>query len=613
MIWKITFASTILVSITFVALWFQRKRSAELRRATCIVGVVACLVSVALSLVPENLVPAVPSPIESRLPVIAAFSSPVREVQSMAMPVESVPLRQVPALPAWRTVYLAGIAAMVAFWFLGWVGCFRLLRCGRGSAEVQGRTPIRTVLVPNLAVPLCVGWPLQMIALPPEAQHWSPETLDPILRHEEAHLARRDHVWMHVTHFLRAIQWFNPLVWLLSRRIRIESERLADDRVLASGVRPSAYAAVLLDFRPRRLRQPALFRIQPLLINGGLTERLESILSSGTKRDPMKHTHKLLLGAVAAATLVVTSAFTFGVKQRNPDPGATASEGRPAQLPYPQFTVSRKVQVLQIAMRAGSRDLVWDISGKPDSTGQAIPHKWLADLNLASPSSGPRYGIAIFRHIIFRVQAQPNDGRPEISFEPPAPIELTLGKGYGEEAGPSQLLKTENGWHYFDAPVAIFTKTAKGEVEAPETYGVGKIPLAITIAITKPLDEGPVGSVPPFSKWTASSYSGTLMGLETGPPDKDNNSKVWSKVSFTRPTMVWYKAHFFTRDGREIPDSLVEGEFFETPVLHHLMRACYYVGVAPEDIGEVRVSTQKTVNVEFAGIPMSPRSDPVNP
>ena len=53
-----------------------------------------------------------------------------------------------------------------------------------------------------------------------------------------------------------ALHWFNPLVWFAAWRLGLERERACDDLVLASGVRPSAYAGHLLEIVTGLLARP---------------------------------------------------------------------------------------------------------------------------------------------------------------------------------------------------------------------------------------------------------------------------------------------------------------------------------------------------------------------
>src|SRR5690606_40163360 len=45
----------------------------------------------------------------------------------------------------------------------------------------------------------------------------------------------------------RAIYWFNPLFWILSRRLRRESEHAADNAALGLGIDRADYAEALLE------------------------------------------------------------------------------------------------------------------------------------------------------------------------------------------------------------------------------------------------------------------------------------------------------------------------------------------------------------------------------
>ena len=83
--------------------------------------------------------------------------------------------------------------------------------------------------------------------LPDAARQWSGEQLRSVLLHELAHIKRRDTIVQLLAQVACALHWFNPLVWFAAWRLHVERERACDDLVLASGVRPSAYAGHLLD------------------------------------------------------------------------------------------------------------------------------------------------------------------------------------------------------------------------------------------------------------------------------------------------------------------------------------------------------------------------------
>lgn len=68
-----------------------------------------------------------------------------------------------------------------------------------------------------------------------------------VVAHELAHIVRRDWLRLVAARIAVAIFWFNPLVWLLSRRARRLCEEAADDLALRGGIDRSAYAALLVD------------------------------------------------------------------------------------------------------------------------------------------------------------------------------------------------------------------------------------------------------------------------------------------------------------------------------------------------------------------------------
>ena len=112
---------------------------------------------------------------------------------------------------------------------LGLVHAVRLLRSARAS------------------VPMTWGWSRPVVLLPVDADTWTAECRTAVLAHELAHVQRRDCAVQAIAQLACAAYWFNPLVWIAARQLRVERERACDDQVLALGTRPSDYATHLLD------------------------------------------------------------------------------------------------------------------------------------------------------------------------------------------------------------------------------------------------------------------------------------------------------------------------------------------------------------------------------
>ncbi len=104
----------------------------------------------------------------------------------------------------------------------------------------------------RITVPVVVGVVRPSILLPLSlASGLAPAHLEAILAHELAHVRRHD-VLVHL--FLRLIEallFFHPAVWYVSRRIRIERERVCDDLAIASGCERSNYVDALLGIAER--------------------------------------------------------------------------------------------------------------------------------------------------------------------------------------------------------------------------------------------------------------------------------------------------------------------------------------------------------------------------
>jgi beta-lactamase regulating signal transducer with metallopeptidase domain len=152
-------------------------------------------------------------------------------------------------------------------------------------------------------IPMVSGVWRPAIVMPPGAAAWPPERLRVAVLHELAHIRRRDCGTQAVAQLVCALYWFNPLVWLAARRLRVERERACDDFVLEAGTQGSAYAAHLLEIaRTMGPRIPAFARAGVAMAHRSQLEgRLMAILNPTVRRSTGVATR---LTAVTAMLLV---------------------------------------------------------------------------------------------------------------------------------------------------------------------------------------------------------------------------------------------------------------------------------------------------------------------
>ncbi len=119
-----------------------------------------------------------------------------------------------------------------------------------GDSLGVGRRPALRE-VQSLAAPAVFGLFRQTICLPPRlAETVSEQELRWVIRHELAHIRRRDIPVAIIASIAGAFHWFNPIVWILVSRLRAAMEAAAD-RLALQNVRQSEiseYGDLLLRF-----------------------------------------------------------------------------------------------------------------------------------------------------------------------------------------------------------------------------------------------------------------------------------------------------------------------------------------------------------------------------
>lgn len=154
------------------------------------------------------------------------------------------------------------------------------------------------------AVPMVWGVLKPRLLLPQGFETWSREKQRGVLLHELAHLKRGDPLALWAAQWVKALHWFNPLVWLTFRQLRADQERACDDAVLRHGVRASDYAQSLLDLSRHNRLAPGLALCALTITRCAPVEaRVKAILDPKLRREGLT---LRWLAALAGGALLIT-------------------------------------------------------------------------------------------------------------------------------------------------------------------------------------------------------------------------------------------------------------------------------------------------------------------
>lgn len=203
---------------------------------------------------PESVLSVRPQPGQAALPAAAAMET--------ASPGAGIILTDL----AW--VWLVGMAAV-----LGWAAASYLRLRRQVAASI--RVGKQVYLCDDISSPFILGIFRPRVYLPSGLEG---ETLQSVLRHEGAHLRRRDHWWKPLGHLLVAVYWFHPLIWAAYVLLCRDIELACDERVVRDMNRAqrAAYSQALLDCAMPRRRRLVLC---PLAFGEvGVRDRVKSVL-----------------------------------------------------------------------------------------------------------------------------------------------------------------------------------------------------------------------------------------------------------------------------------------------------------------------------------------------
>lgn len=209
----------------------------------------------------------------------------------------------------------------------------RVVRRGKwmatlAEARSRGSVSRRVTLLESdeAAMPMTWGVLSPVLLLPAGAEEWPEWKRRNILLHELAHVERFDCLSQLVAQLACALYWFNPLVWIAARRMRVERELACDDRVIGAGSRASDYAGHLLDvarsLRPARATaHAAIAMARP----SQLTGRLVAVLDRDRNRESASARFRLAVAVATLGVLVPVASFNPWVAEAVAAPLAEAA------------------------------------------------------------------------------------------------------------------------------------------------------------------------------------------------------------------------------------------------------------------------------------------------
>ena len=281
--------ATVVLLAALTASRLLRRASADVRHLIWLMATLAVAALPAILSIPQSAIPAA-----ARIIVPAAIATAAPQVARK--------------LPWLAMIWAAGASIVLARLIVGILAAARITRSASNVAGI--------LYSDRAATPLTWGFFRPVVILPTYALEWTAAERDLVIRHERAHIARRDWLWQILSSVTTAVFWFHPLMWLADLQLRREAESAVDDCVLATGTIPSDYADRLLDVARHLQTRQAPVAMIAMINKPELETRVRSILDPTRRRSTAGFLVRAAI-ALAAVALIVPVAVVHAQNQVN--------------------------------------------------------------------------------------------------------------------------------------------------------------------------------------------------------------------------------------------------------------------------------------------------------
>lgn len=143
--------------------------------------------------------------------------------------------------------------------------------------------------------------------------HLSDEQIEVILLHELAHIKRQDYLVNLLQSCIEVLFFYHPLIWWMSKQVRIEREHCCDDRVMNLRHNPMLYAQTLTQMQGQHYSLKTKLAMSATGNTGDFSKRIYRLFEQ-------KEPYATLRNSVAALLLLLLSGVMMAFYPNHPTP-----------------------------------------------------------------------------------------------------------------------------------------------------------------------------------------------------------------------------------------------------------------------------------------------------